>query len=162
MTPRGYKQLQDRLHHLKSVERPENIAEIEIARAHGDLSENAEFTYAKNRQSEIAAQISYCQTRLALAQVIDPTSLSGDRVVFGATVELVEVSTEDEYTYKIVGEDEANAESNLISVTSPVARALIGKEEGDEVKVSTPRGVREFELLSVEFNPDVPMGAADA
>ena len=151
MTPRGYRQLQDKLHHLKAVERPSNIEEIEVARAHGDLSENAEYKFAKNRQSEIAAQISYCETRLALAQVIDPSKVSGERVVFGATVDLVDTDTEDEYRYQIVGEDEADVQNKLLSVTSPIAKALIGKEEGDEVRVKTPRGVRQFEIVGVDF-----------
>lgn len=162
MTPRGYKQLQDKLHHLKAVERPANIEDIEVARAHGDLSENAEYKYAKNRQSEIAANISYCETRLALSQVIDPAKLSGDRVVFGATVKLVDVDTDAEYVYQIVGEDEADVSRNLLSITSPIAKALIGREESDEVKVQTPRGVREFEILEVWFTIDLPPVEAPA
>ena len=108
--------------------------------------------------SEIAAQISYCETRLALAQVIDPSKISGDRVVFGATVDLVDLGTDEEYRYQIVGEDESNVEKKLLSVTSPIAKALIGKEEGDEVKVQTPRGVRQFEVIAVEFLTTPPVG----
>jgi transcription elongation factor GreA len=151
MTPRGYRALQDRLHNLKAVERPRNIEDIETARAHGDLSENAEYKYAKNRQSEIAANISYCKTRLALAEIIEPTSLGGDRVVFGATVEFCDEETEEEFKYMIVGEDEADIKSNLLSITSPIAKGLIGKEEGDLVKVKTPKGFRSLEILSVEY-----------
>lgn len=151
MTPRGYKQLQERLHHLKTVDRPQNVDDIETARAHGDLSENAEYKYAKRRQGEIEGQIRYCETRLALAQVIDPLSLSGDRVIFGATLGLVDLDTEDEFTYQIVGEDEADVKKNLLSITSPIAKGLIGKEEGDTVKIPTPRGARTFEIESVDY-----------
>lgn len=156
MTPRGYKLLQERLHNLKAVERPANIEDIEVARAHGDLSENAEFKYAKTRQSEIAANISYCETRLALAQIIDPRKLGGERVVFGATVTLVDTDTDIEHTYKIVGEDEANVSRNLLSITSPIAKALIGREEGEEAKVVTPRGIRTFEILDLVFTTELP------
>ena len=151
MTPKGYRALQDKLQNLKSVERPQNIEDIETARAHGDLSENAEYKYAKNRQSEIAAHISYCETRLALAEVIEPTSLGGDRVVFGATVEIADEETEEEFIYMIVGEDEADIKSNKLSITSPIAKGLIGKEEGDLVKIKTPKGFRTLEILAVEF-----------
>lgn len=161
MTPRGYRALQERLHHLKSVERPANVEEIEIARAHGDLSENAEYKYAKNRQGEIEGQIRYCETRLALAQVIDPGSLSGDRVVFGATVELADLDTDEELFYMIVGEDEASIKHHLLSITSPIAKGLIGKEEGDTVKIATPRGQRSFEILSVAFTAEPPSIDAD-
>jgi transcription elongation factor GreA len=156
MTPRGYKAIQDRLHQLKAVDRPANIEDIEIARAHGDLSENAEYKYAKNRQSEIAANIAYCETRLALSQVIDPAKLGGERIVFGATVEIADVDTDKEYKYQIVGEDEADVGRHLLSITSPIAKALIGKEEGDEVKVKTPKGVRHLEILSVIFTIELP------
>lgn len=156
MTPRGYKLLEARLHRLMTVERPQNVEDIETARAHGDLSENAEYKYAKQRQSEIKFEIDRCNERLGKAQVIDPESLSGERVVFGATVELADVQTDEEYLYMIVGEDEADISSNLISVTSPIARGLIAKEEGDVAKIKTPRGVRELEILSVAFTSDLP------
>ncbi len=154
MTPRGYQALQERLDNLKSIERPQNIEDIETARAHGDLSENAEYKYAKNRQSEIAGEIRYCETRLALAQVIDPGQLDGDKVVFGAIVELVDVSTDEEFTYQIVGEDEADIKKNLLSITSPLAQGLIGKEEGDIARIQAPKGVREMEILAVRFQSE--------
>ena len=153
MTPRGYRKLKERLDNLKKVERPANIAEIETALAHGDLSENAEYKYAKNRQSELEGQIRYCESRLALAQVIDPRKLSGDRVVFGATVEVADLDTDEELKYMIVGEDEADLKLGMISVTSPIAKGLIGKEPGDEVKIKTPGGIRGLEILEVDFIP---------
>jgi transcription elongation factor GreA len=156
MTPRGKRLLEERLHHIKAVERPQNIEDIETARAHGDLSENAEYKYAKNRQSELEAQIRYCESRLALAQVIDPAKLSNERVVFGATVELADLDTDEEYTYKIVGEDEADIDKKLLSITSPLAKGLIGKEEGDEASIRTPKGVRKMEILSIEMTADLP------
>ena len=156
MTPRGFQLLKDRLNHLKKVERPQNIEDIETARAHGDLSENAEYKYAKRRQGEIEGQIQFCKSRLALSQVINPASLSGDRVVFGATVELADLDTDEELLYKIVGENEADIASKLISISSPVARGLIGRESGDEVTIETQRGPRRFEVLDVWFTNKQP------
>src|SRR5688500_7727959 len=151
MTTRGYQSLMDELKRLKSVERPRNVREIEEARGHGDLSENAEFHAAKERQSLLDIQIREIEDRLARAQVIDISTLSGDRVVFGATVAAAAGGTGDKVVYQIVGDHEAEPKNGKISISSPVARALIGKSEGDEVQVQTPTGVRSFEILSVEY-----------
>src|ERR671912_1380066 len=151
MTTRGYQFLMEELKRLKSVERPKNVREIEEARGHGDLSENAEFHAAKERQSMLDIQIREIEDRLARAQVIDISTLSGDKVVFGATVALADGDTGDKVVYKIVGDHEAEPKNGKISISSPVARALIGKSEGDEVQVQTPTGVRSFEILSVEY-----------
>jgi transcription elongation factor GreA len=151
MTGRGYQTLMDELKRLKSVERPKNVREIEEARGHGDLSENAEFHAAKERQSLLDLQIRDIEDKLARAQVIEVSKLSGDRVVFGATVALADGDTGDKMVYQIVGDHEAEPKNGKISISSPVARALIGKCEGDEVQVQTPTGVRSFEILSVEY-----------
>lgn len=151
MTSRGYQFLTEELKRLKSVERPKNVREIEEARGHGDLSENAEFHAAKERQSLLDVQIRDIEDRLARAQVIEVSKLSGDRVVFGATVSLADGDTGEKMVYQIVGDHEAEPKQGRISISSPVARALIGKSEGDEVEVRTPTGVRSFEILSVEF-----------
>jgi transcription elongation factor GreA len=141
----------EELKRLKSVERPRNVREIEEARGHGDLSENAEFHAAKERQSLLDLQIRDIEDKLARAQVIDVSKLSGDKVVFGATVALVDGDTGDKMVYQIVGDHEAEPKNGKISISSPVARALIGKSEGDEVQVRTPTGVRSLEILRVEF-----------
>ena len=151
MTTRGYQVLVEELKRLKSVERPKNVREIEEARGHGDLSENAEFHAAKERQSLLDVQIREIEDKLARAQGIDVSKLSGDRVVFGATVSLVDGDTGDKVIYQIVGDHEAEPKNGKISISSPVARALIGKNEGDEVQVRTPTGVRSFEILTVEY-----------
>ena len=151
MTSRGYQYLMDELKRLKTVERPKNVREIEEARGHGDLSENAEFHAAKERQSLLDVQIREIEDKLARAQVIEVTKLSGEKVVFGATVSLADGDTGDKMVYQIVGEDEAEPKNGKISISSPVARALIGKSEGDEVQVRTPTGVRSFEILSVAY-----------
>jgi transcription elongation factor GreA len=151
MTTRGYQALVEELKRLKSVERPKNVREIEEARGHGDLSENAEFHAAKERQSLLDVQIREIEDKLARAQVIDVSKLSGNRVVFGATVSLVDGDTGDKVIYQIVGDHEAEPKNGKISISSPVARALIGKSEGDEVQVRTPTGVRSFEILTVEY-----------
>jgi transcription elongation factor GreA len=152
MTSRGYQQLMEDLKRLKSVERPKNVREIEEARGHGDLSENAEFHAAKERQSLLDLQIRDIEDKLARAQVIDISKLSGDRVVFGAIVSLVDGDTGDKVVYQIVGDHEAEPKNGKISISSPIARALIGKSEGDEVQVQTPTGVRSFEILSVSYS----------
>jgi transcription elongation factor GreA len=141
----------EELKRLKSVERPRNVREIEEARGHGDLSENAEFHAAKERQSLLDVQIRDIEDKLARAQVIEVSKLSGDKVVFGATVALADSDTGDRMVYQIVGDHEAEPKNGKISISSPVARALIGKSEGDEVQVRTPTGVRSLEILSVEF-----------
>jgi transcription elongation factor GreA len=151
MTVKGYQRLMDDLKRLKTVERPKNVREIEEARGHGDLSENAEFHAAKERQSLLDVQIRETEDKLARAQVIDISKLSGDRVVFGATVSLADSDTGDKVVYQIVGDHEAEPKNGKISISSPVARALIGKSEGDEVQVRTPTGVRMLEILSVEY-----------
>ena len=151
MTNQGYQSLMEELKRLKTVERPKNVQEIEEARGHGDLSENAEFHAAKERQSLLDVQIRDIEDRLARAQVIDISMLSGDKVVFGATVTLSDQNTGDELVYKIVGDHEAQPKNGKISVSSPIARGLIGKCQGDEAEVRTPTGVRSFEILRVEF-----------
>ncbi|HWP56781.1 MAG TPA: transcription elongation factor GreA [Candidatus Acidoferrales bacterium] len=151
MTSQGYQRLLEELKRLKTVERPKNVREIEDARGHGDLSENAEFHAAKERQSLLDVQIRDIEDKLARAQVIDVASLSGDKVVFGATVKLSDQDTGEEFVYQIVGDHEAEPKNGKISISSPIARALIGKCEGDEAEVRTPTGVRSFEILRVEF-----------
>jgi transcription elongation factor GreA len=151
MTNKGYQFLVEELKRLKSVERPKNVREIEEAREHGDLSENAEFHAAKDRQSLLDLQIREIEDKIARAQVIDVSKLSGDRVVFGATVSLADGDTGDKVVYQIVGDHEAEPKNGRISISSPVARALIGKSEGDEVQVQTPTGIRTFDILGVEY-----------
>lgn len=150
MTQKGYQTLHEELKRLKSVERPKVVREIEEARDHGDLSENAEFHAAKERQSLLDVQIREIEDKMARAQVIDVSKLSGEKVVFGATVSLVD-GNGDKVVYQIVGDHEAEPKNGRISISSPIARALIGKSEGDEVEVRTPAGARTFEVLSVEF-----------
>jgi len=151
MTPAGLKKLETELKRLREVDRPANIQAIEEARAHGDLSENAEYKFAKERQSFIAGRIEYLEDRISRSEVIDLARLKGDRVSFGALVSLEDLDSGEEKTYRIVGEDEADLDAGTISVTSPIARGLIGKEQGDEVAISTPAGPRKFEISSVEF-----------
>ena len=150
MTPTGHKKLRDFLKNLKSVQRPANIRAIEEALAHGDLSENAEYHAAKEQQAMIAAQINVTEDRLSRAQVIDPASLDLERVAFGATVTLTEVDTDEDVVYQIVGSEEADATDGKISYEAPVARALLNKEEGDEVLVKTPKGERVYEIEEIE------------
>jgi len=151
MTRAGYAKLEQELRHLKSVERPENVREIEAARAHGDISENAEFHAAKERQSHLEGRLRLLEDRLARAQVIDTSGQSPDKVRFGVTVDLEDTETRERVTYTILGEDESDVAQGRISVTSPVARALLGKGAGDNVSVQVPKGVREFEILDVRF-----------
>lgn len=152
MTPRGQQLLKDELAKLKA-ERPAIAKAIEVARGHGDLSENADYDAAKERQGFVEGRIKDIETKLALSNVIDPSKLAGDKVVFGATVTLTDTETDEQQTYTIVGEDEADIKAGLISVTAPVARAMIGREVGDTVKVKTPKGMRELEVVSVKFVP---------
>ena len=151
MTAEGHAALQAELKNLKSVERPNIIAAIAEARAHGDLSENAEYHAAKEKQSFIEGRISELDDKLARADVIDVSKLTGGKIRFGATVSLIDVDTEEEVSYKIVGEDEANVKDGKISISSPIARALIGKEEGDEAEVAAPAGARAYEITKVEY-----------
>jgi transcription elongation factor GreA len=151
MTPRGYSLLEEELRRLRAEDRPRIVREIEVARAHGDISENAEYHAAKERQGQIEARLRQLEDRLARAQVIDPREQSGERVVFGATVVLIDVESEERTTYTIVGEDEADVNQGMISVTSPVARAIMGREEGASVQVRVPKGMRALEILEVRF-----------
>ena len=151
MTAEGYRVLDDQLKQLKSVERPSVIAAISEAREHGDLSENAESHAAKERQGWIEGSIADIEDKLSRAQVIDVSKLSGNQVKFGATVTFVDEDTEEEGVYQIVGEHEASLEKGLLNMRSPLARSLIGKEEGDVVEVQTPGGLKSYEILSVRF-----------
>jgi len=151
MTVEGHAELEKELQHRKSVERPQIIQAISEARAHGDLSENAEYHAAKESQGLNEARVSDLEDKLSRADVIDITKLTGERVIFGATVELVDEDTEDEVTYRIVGEYEADVKSGKISITSPIARALIGKSVGDVAEVHTPGGGRSYEILKITF-----------
>jgi len=151
MTPVGKKMLEERLRHLKSVERPKVIAAIEEARSRGDLTENAEYDIAKEHQLHLSKQIQELEHKLSLAQVIDPTSFTSEKIVFGATVTLRAIEDDEEFTYSIVGVDEADIKQGKISIESPIARALIGREKGDEVKVKTPLGLRGFEIVAIEY-----------
>lgn len=151
MTLRGHKRLEAELKNLKSVERPAVIQAIAEARAHGDLSENAEYHAAKEKQGFIESRVMELESALGRAEVIDSSKMSGDTVRFGATVMLADVDNDEESTYQIVGVDEADIDSGLVSITSPIARALIGKSEGDVVDVQTPRGEKSYEILEVKW-----------
>jgi transcription elongation factor GreA len=152
MTVRGHELLQSELKHLKGVERPQVIQSISEARAHGDLKENAEYHAAKEQQGFIEGRIKECEGKLSNLQVIDVTAVNANgKIVFGSTVELLDVSTDKEIIYKIVGEDEADIKQGLISFTSPISRALIGKNEGDEIVFSAPGGEKEYEVISVSY-----------
>jgi len=149
MTAQGYDKIKEDLKHLKTVERPKNVKEIEEAIAHGDLSENAEYHAAKERQGHLEARISLLEDRLARAQVIDMSGQTPDQVRFGCTVRLEDAETGEEVCYMIVGEDEADAGQGRISLTSPVGRALLGKAVGDTVEVKVPKGTRELNVLEI-------------
>ncbi len=151
MTAEGYAQLEAELQRLKSVERPRIIQAIAEARTHGDLSENAEYHAAKEAQGMNEAKVAELEDKLSRAEVIDPKSLSGSTVKFGATVTLVDEDTEEKVKYKIVGELEANVREGKISIGSPIARALIGKSKGDTAEVATPKGTRSYEVVNVQF-----------
>jgi transcription elongation factor GreA len=152
LTKRGAALLRDELQRLKSVERPAVVNSIAEARAQGDLSENAEYDAAKEKQGFIEGRIAEIESKLAGAQVIDPTTVEADgRVIFGATVELEETATGHTVTYQIVGDDEADIDHGLVSISSPIARALIGKSEGDVASVQAPSGAREYEIIAVKY-----------
>jgi transcription elongation factor GreA len=152
MTVEGAERLRAELHRLKTIERPSVIQAIAEARSHGDLSENADYDAAKERQGFIEGRISELESKLANAQVIDPASIDSEgRVVFGATVDLEDGESGDTVTYKIVGDDEADIKHGKISVSSPIARALIGKSEGDTADVQAPGGVRSYDILAVRY-----------
>ena len=151
MTGEGYQALDDELKRLKPQERPTVIAAISEARTHGDLSENAEYHAAKERQGWIEGRIAVIEDQIARAQIIDVSKLSGDQVKFGATVSVVDEDTEESARYQIVGEHEADVRSGKISIASPIARAMIGKETGDVVEVNTPGGVKAYEIVKIEW-----------
>jgi transcription elongation factor GreA len=151
MTAGGYKALEDEINQLKNVERHEIIKLIAEARAHGDLSENAEYHAAKERQAFIEGRVIELEDKLGRADVIDVSKLSGANVMFGATVTLVDEDTDEERKYQIVGDHEADIKKGRISISSPIARALIGKAKGDSVEVAAPGGARSYEILKVEF-----------
>ncbi len=151
MTPEGLAALKDELKRLKEVERPDVIRALAEAREHGDLSENAEYHAARERQGFIEGRVAELEDKLSRATVIDVKQLSGKGVKFGATVKLVDEDTDEESTYRIVGADEADIGRGLLSVTSPLARALIGKNTGDSVEVDTPSGTRAYEILKVSY-----------
>lgn len=152
VTKRGAEKLKEELHRLKTVDRPAVITAIAEARAQGDLSENADYDAAKERQGFIEGRIAEVEGKLSAAQVIDPAAVdAGGRVVFGATVDLEDEASGDAVTYQIVGEDEADLKQGLINISSPIARALIGKEEGDVAEVQAPGGVKRFEIVAVRY-----------
>ncbi|AFU45540.1 transcription elongation factor GreA [Acidovorax sp. KKS102] len=152
ITKRGAEMLKEELHRLKTVERPAVIAAIAEARAQGDLSENADYDAAKDRQGFIEGRIQEIEGKLSVAQVIDPSAVDGGgKVVFGATVELEDEESGDMVKYQIVGEDEADLKRGLINISSPIARALIGKEEGDTAEVQAPGGIRRYEVVAVSY-----------
>jgi len=150
MTRQGYDKLEADLRELKTVDRPRIVKEIEVARAHGDISENAEFHAAKERQSHIEGRIRALEDKLARAQVIDPSG-PAESVRFGVTVVLLDAETEEEVTYTLVGEDESDIAKGLLSISSPIARALLGKGVDDVVRVEVPKGTREFEVREIRF-----------
>ncbi len=151
MTRQGYDQLEAELKQLKTKDRPNIVKEIEIARAHGDISENAEFHAAKERQSHIETRILQVEDKLARAQVIDPSGQSTEAVRFGLTVDLLDTETDEEVSYTIVGEDETDVSQGRISFSSPIARALLGKAVDDEVSVQVPKGKRQFEIQAIRI-----------
>jgi len=151
ITPDGYQRLQDELGKLLKVDRPKNIRDISEARAHGDLSENAEYHAAKERQSFIEGRIQELKTKLALAEVIDPSKISQSKTAFGARVKVMDVSTDEEKTFTLVGPDEADARNGKISISSPVGRALLNREIGDVVNIKAPAKTMEYEILEISF-----------
>jgi transcription elongation factor GreA len=151
VTAAGFTAMEAELKHLKSVERPNIIQAIAEARAHGDLSENAEYSAAKEKQSFIEGRIQELEDKVSRAEIIDVKSLTGKKVVFGATVKLLDEDSEEEVTYQIVGDYEADIKQNKLALSAPISRALIGKNEGDSVEVNTPKGTRSYEILKVEF-----------
>jgi transcription elongation factor GreA len=152
MTVLGKKLLDEELKHLMTVERPTVIKAIEVARSHGDLSENADYSAAKERQSFIEGRIQEINAKIAMAQVIDTKAIQSDKVVFGAIVKLFDTGNDEEITYQIVGVDEADVKNGKIGVSSPVARALIGKQVGDEVTVNAPKGNFIYEILEISYS----------
>ncbi len=151
MTPAGYDRLRAELKQIKEVDRPENVRDIEIALGHGDLRENAEYHAAKERQGQLDARMRYLESRIGMAQVIDPVTIKESKVTFGATVTLTDLSNDQKVVYKIVGEDESDATAGKISLVAPIARAMLGKRVGDEVIVKLPKGDREYEVVKIEY-----------
>jgi transcription elongation factor GreA len=151
MTPEGHRRLQEEVKNLIRVERPKVIQDIAEARAHGDLSENAEYDAAKERQGFVEGRISEINGKMAHAQIIDVTEIDSDKIIFGATVKLFDVESESEVTYRIVGQDEANIKQGLISINSPVAKALIGHRIDDEVHIKVPSGMRIYEIIDIQY-----------
>ncbi|MDJ0896803.1 MAG: transcription elongation factor GreA [Alphaproteobacteria bacterium] len=151
MTLGGFRAIEEEIKRLKTVERPEVVRAIAEARSHGDLSENAEYHAAKERQSFIEGRLAELEDKLTRAEVIDPTKLSGTQIKFGATVELADEDTDEESTYQIVGEHESDIKNGLLSISAPLARALIGKTVGDSVEVTTPGGTKSYEVIKVQY-----------
>ncbi|MCY4310958.1 MAG: transcription elongation factor GreA [Rhodospirillaceae bacterium] len=151
MTKRGYGLLQEEMKHLKSVERPAVINALEEARTHGDLAETAEYPAPKERQTFIEGRLMELEDKISRAQVIDPTTMKGNIVRFGATVTLADEDTDKESTYQIVGEDEGDIQNGLLSLTAPLARAMIGKETGDSIEVTAPGGSKAYEIMKVKY-----------
>jgi transcription elongation factor GreA len=151
MTPEGHRKMEEEFTRLKKVERPQNIKAIEEARAHGDLSENAEYHAAKERQGFIEGRIQELESKLSKAQIIDPSTMDHDKVAFGATVTLIDLDTDDEVTYMIVGPEEAGVKAGKISTSSPVGKALLGKKEGDEVRIQAPARTVEYVVACIAY-----------
>ncbi|MCY1063107.1 transcription elongation factor GreA [Nannocystis sp. SCPEA4] len=151
MTPAGYARLRAELKQIKEVDRPENVRDIETALGHGDLRENAEYHAAKERQAQLDGRMRYLEARIGMAQVIDPETVREDKVTFGATVTMLDVENDQKVVYRIVGEDESDADKGKISLGAPIARAMLGKRVGDEVLVKLPKGDREYEVVRVEY-----------
>ena len=153
MTPAGQRKLRDELKRLREVERPKNVLDIETARAHGDIKENAEYSAAKERQAFIEGRMREIEGTIALSEVIDPGKMSGTRVVFGATVRLADTESGDETVYSIVGDHEGDIKEGRIAISAPLARALIGREQGDTVTLRTAKGSREYQIQDIKFIP---------
>lgn len=151
MTPAGYDRLRAELKQIKEFDRPENVRDIEIALGHGDLRENAEYHAAKERQGQLDARMRYLESRIGMAQVIDPVTIKESKITFGATVTLTDLSNDQKVVYKIVGEDESDATAGKISLVAPIARAMLGKRVGDDVIVKLPKGDREYEVVKIEY-----------
>lgn len=151
MTVVGKAKMEDELKRLKSIERPAVIQAISLARAHGDLSENAEYDAAKEKQAFVEGRIQDLEDKLARAQVVDTSDLKTDKIVFGATIEVMNLDTEQKQTYRIVGSDEADVKSGMVSIESPIARQLLNKKAGDSVTIKVPKGDIEYEILSVKY-----------
>src|SRR3954463_11763597 len=153
MTPRGQQNLKEELKRLREVDRPKNVQDIEEARAHGDLRENAEFHAAKEKQAFIEGRSREIEGLMAMSEVIDPAKMTGTRVVFGATVRLADTDSGTETTYTVVGDYEADIKLNRIAISAPISRAIIGREEGDTVVLRNAKGSREYQILAVRFEP---------